>query len=683
MIAKTIVHKYLSNIKTNPNQLIYNYLEEGNQSAQTVLQSYSNASSIALNLLNETKKGERALLLYPPGIHFLDAFWACQLAGVIAVPVPLTPDLEQVQNRLSNVHKDCEAAVLLTNSQILPVIEYQKTQVAKGAIPQKIIATDEYKTKTIATNQFSLPSLDDIALLQYTSGSVSKPKGVKITHKNITSNLNVINSFTGAAAMDNGCGWLPHFHDMGLIGQFLIPALIPRPFHFNSPLSFIHQPLSWLKMISDYKSNIIVAPNFAFELCSKTINEEEKWTLDLSSVEVALTGSEPVNASVLNRFAENFEQCGFNKNAFIPCYGMAEATLMISGTKKGTGFSSKKLDAEALKNNVVKPSKNSNKDLVSCGFISDAFDLKIVENKNACKENKIGEIWISGDSVTKGYWKNRDENKFDAYLNTGEGPFFKTGDLGFISDKELFITGRIKELIIIRGKNFYPADIEATATQSNNNIRKGCVAAFSELNQESESLTLCVELKNSCINPNFENIVTDINVAILKQHSIKSNKIYLLKAKQLPKTTSGKMQRLKAKAQLNNKTILPLYTYIRTISVESAKANPIKIKLENFIINEIAKLCEVPVNKITLNDCIFNFGLESIQLPLLLDKIKKQSGKNINIEMLISAPSIDGIVKNLLKIKSQNQLITQPLKIEKPTILKHDFVLPNFNILDQ
>jgi len=329
MIADTIVHKYLENVAAQPDQLILNFIEDGNETAKTLAECFAKSSSISQHLLKESKKGDRALLLYPPGIDFFEAFWACQFAGFIAVPVPLTMDMDQVQNSLIHIHKDCEASVLLTHSSLVAIIEYQKSKNPERSSPDSILATDSIDEKVITSEEIKLPDLQDISILQYTSGSVSQPKGVVLSHQNVASNLNIIDSYTRISTMNNGCGWMPHFHDMGLIGQFLFPALIPGPFHFISPMAFIQNPLVWLKMVTRYRSNIIAAPNFAFELCNKYISEEAKEQLDLSTIEVALTGSEPIQADVLNRFAENFASCGFDAKAFMPCYGMAETTLMV------------------------------------------------------------------------------------------------------------------------------------------------------------------------------------------------------------------------------------------------------------------------------------------------------------------------------------------------------------------
>jgi len=676
MIEDTIVHKYLKNVVAHPNQLIYHFIEDGNDSSETLIQSFTKSSSIANHLIKQFNKGDRALLLYPPGIDFLDAFWACQLAGIIAVPVPLTMNMEQVQNNLLHIHKDCKASVLLTQSNLVELIEYQNSQTQGNSIPTAILATDSCEIISVNTKEIALPDVEDTTILQYTSGSVSKPKGVMLSHANIVSNLAIIDRYTNVSKMNNGCGWLPHFHDMGLIGQYIFPALIPGPFHFMSPMSFIQNPASWLQMASKHQSNIIVAPNFAFELCNKYISEDVKKDLDLSSVEVALTGSEPIQADVLNLFATNFASCGFDAKAFMPCYGMAETTLMVSSRLPQTSFSVKKIDAERLKERQIESNQSSLKKLVSCGVIDESYDLKIVDPEKhiECAAEEMGEIWLNGPSLSKGYW-NKPSNTFKAYLKNGEGPYFKTGDLGFIADNELYITGRIKELIIIRGKNYYPTDIEQSVIQSDTAIRKGCVAAYSEVVDQTEHLTIAAEIKNSVVDPDFENIAYAIKRMVLSKHSIRANAIYLVKAKQLPKTTSGKMQRLKTKDLISNDKVDVLYV----LKEETLSTSIHNVK--NFMVEEIARICEIPVDKIKVDECIFNFGIESIQLPGLLQKIENYTGEKIKVEQLIAQPTVQGIIENLYstQILTENNL---PFKAGKSNSTNKTFTLPNFDILN-
>ncbi len=685
MIIDTIVHKYLKNVSTYPNQLIYHFIEEGNDTKQTLVQSFTKSGSIASHLLYQLKlkKGDRALLLYPPGIDFLDAFWACQLTGIIAVPVPLTMNIKQVQNQLIHIQKDCEASVLLTHNSLVALIEYQKNEHQKGVLPPIILATDTIDDSLLEISEINLPNIEDAAVLQYTSGSVSQPKGVVLSHQNIAANLAIIDRYTNVSKMNNGCGWLPHFHDMGLIGQFLFPALIPGPFHFMSPMSFIQNPASWLQMVSDYQSNIIVAPNFAFELCSKYVDDDIKNNLDLACVEVALTGSEPVQADVLNRFATNFAFCGFDANAFMPCYGMAETTLMVSASPYKTGYQTKLVNTEKLELGIIQQDAESTKKLVSCGKIDESYELKIVdlEKKIETMPFEIGEVWLKGPSLAKGYW-NRSTSTFNSYLENGDGPYFKTGDLGFIENNELFITGRIKELIIIRGKNYYPVDIEQTVMKSNKAIRKGCVAAFSEVEHETENLVIVAEIKNNALNPDFEDITATIKRSILSEFGIKPNSVYLVLAKQLPKTTSGKMQRLKTRDYINKEKIEILHCFKEV----DKQVNTVAHYTQNFIIETIANLCEMPADQIKVDECIFNFGIESIQLPALIQKIEHKAGKKIKVEQLIAKPTVQGIIEHLypssLKIKELvEQSISKPIET-KTSVPTPAFVLPNFDILN-
>jgi len=282
-----------------------------------------------------------------------------------------------------------------------------------------------------------------------------------------------INRYTNVLDKENdelilgtgGAAWLPHFHDMGLVGHFLIPVLAPGPLYFMSPVSFIEKPIRWLETFTKYNCRISAAPNFAYQLCVKKISPEEKKSLDLSSWQVALTGSEPIRADVMDAFAAYFKDCGFNREAFSPCFGMAETTLIISGRDRLSGYETLKVDPVKLQANLVAESVDG-QELVGCGYVDSGFDLCIVDPETGQKvsDAQIGEIWLAGPSLTDGYWNRPELNasQFNALLADGSGPYFKTGDLGFLKKDELYVTGRIKDMIILNGKNHYPQDIELT-----------------------------------------------------------------------------------------------------------------------------------------------------------------------------------------------------------------------------
>lgn len=684
MIKSTLVHKYLKNVEEHPQQIVYRFIDGSTTQSQTLGDSYTKASSIAKSLLENTKSGERVLLLYMPGINFLDAFWACQLAGLIAVPVPLTPNLKQVANFIHQTSKKCDPAILLTTASLKSSID---AFASGGNIqhPKKIIATDEIETNKINADNFILPNNETIALLQYTSGSVSQPKGVIISHQNLKSNLNIIIKNTGIANMTNGSGWLPHFHDMGLIGQFLIPVVVPGPFNLMSPLSFIEKPGSWLKTLSQYKSEITVAPNFAFEYCNKKIDVSKLQNVDLSNLKVVLTGSEPIKAETLRAFAKKFEPLNFNINAFMPCYGMAESTLMISCHKKQTLFKTKTLNKSALNENKTTTTNEVTDavELTSCGKVDDSFEVKIVNKKNEPLENGVGEIWLKGPSISAGYWNESEliNENFNSYLPNGDGPYLKTGDLGCIIEDEIFITGRLKDIIIVRGKNYYPQDVEDVVRQSHQKIKKGSVVTFGFKNRlEEEAVAVCFENKNVMSEEDFETVSKNIVAKVLDECGIKVEEICLVKERQIPKTSSGKIQRAKAKKLWQKKELEIVSSYTNHMKNDEIDVE----KFRSLIVEEIALLSCLPVDEIDYDKRIFDFGIESVQLPHLLDKLKTKTGHNISLEKFMNQPSIEGLLASLEHnddFKEEGHTLNKQIKKATPVESTNAVVLPDFNLL--
>jgi len=682
MIKSTLVHAYLKNVNEHPQHIIYRFIEDNVTQSQTLIESYTNASSIAVKLLETAKRGDRALLLYMPGIDFLDAFWACQLAGIIAVPVPLTPNLKQVANFIHQTSKKCNPALLLTIASLINSIDVFANE-GNIQLPKKIIATDTIEAVEINVENFILPTPDTIAFLQYTSGSVSQPKGVIIAHQNLKSNINVIFKNIGGNEITNGTGWLPHFHDMGLIGQFLVPFAVSGTFNFMSPLNFIESPQSWLKMLSKYKSEITVAPNFAFEYCNKKIDTNLLNEVDLSNLQVVLTGSEPIKAETLRTFAKKFEPLNFNINAFMPCYGMAESTLMISCHKKQTLFKTSVISKIALnENKIIEGEGIDTIELTSCGKVDDSFEVEIVNQQNEKVNNTIGEIWLKGPSISKGYWNESEftNENFNGYLSNGDGPYLKTGDLGCIIDNEIFITGRLKDIIIVRGKNYYPQDVEDVVRQSHQNIKKGSVVTFGFKNKlEEEAVAVCFETKNIMSEDGFEIASKNIVARVLDECGIKVEEICLVKERQIPKTSSGKIQRAKAKAMWQKNELGVINTYSNEVKNKAVNAEIFR----SLIVREIALLSGQAINDIEHNKRIFDFGIESIQLPHLLDKIKKKTGLNISLEKFMNEPSIDGLLASLEHNGSHNKIFALSKQIEKiaPTENTNIVVLPDFNLL--
>ena len=504
------------------------------------------ASSIASHL--QSFKGERALLLYHSGLEFITAFFGCLYAGVIAVPV-YPPRRNQKLSRLLSIVNDAQATVGLTTTSILSDIE--KRWLEEPELAQlKLVATD---TVEFNTQEFIPQGVtpDSLAFLQYTSGSTGTPKGVMVTHGNIIHNQQLIQTAFGHSENSIGVGWLPLFHDMGLIGHVLQPIYVGFPSILMPPVAFLQKPIRWLKAISKYKATTSGGPNFAYDLCVNKIKPEQLANLNLSSWDLAFSAAEPVRAETLEQFGQKFAACGFNYNALYPCYGMAETTLFATGVNKNKLPVIHRVKIKDLQNNLVVKIKinfDDSQDIVGVGYPYIDTKVNIVNPNtfNLCYLGQVGEVWLSGKSVASGYWNQplTTQETFHAYIkDTGEGPFLRTGDLGFLWNEELFITGRIKDVIIIRGCNYYPQDIELSVEKSHEGLRSNSGAAFS-VSLEEEKLVVVQEVERNYLRTlNFPQVVETIRKAVLEQHSLPVYAVVLIKPGTIPKTSSGKIQR--------------------------------------------------------------------------------------------------------------------------------------------
>lgn len=533
-------------------QQAYTFLKSGETEAQkwTYEELHRRAQAIAVSLQSLDAFGDRALLLYQPGLDFIAAFFGCLYAGVVAVPA-YPPRRNRNLSRLQAIATDARAKIVLTSSSLLDSLQNASEQEGLAIGGLHWLASD--KVETDLASNWSKPTLsgDDIAFLQYTSGSTGNPKGVMISHGNLLHNEKLIKALFSHTEKSIVVGWLPVFHDMGLIGNVLQPLYTGIPCYLMSPVDFLQKPIRWLQAISRYKATTSGGPNFAYDLCANKVTPEQLESLDLSSWDVAFTGAEPVRARTIERFAATFGDCGFRKQAFYPCYGMAETTLIVSGGEKTALPITYKAESSALEQNrIIKVDDNrqDSREIVSCGQIPS--DLKVVivnSDLTSCAPEEVGEIWVGGDSVAQGYWNLTEETEktFHAYVkDTGNGPFLRTGDLGFLLDGELYVTGRLKDMIIIRGQNHYPHDIELTVEESHPALRSGCGAAFAIDYKDSEQLVVVQEVERSYLRKlNAQEIVGNIRQAIATQHGLQVHSVVLVKTASINKTSSGKIRR--------------------------------------------------------------------------------------------------------------------------------------------
>ncbi|MDZ7963742.1 MAG: fatty acyl-AMP ligase [Nostoc sp. DedSLP03] len=536
--SEQIAYTFLINGETESVSLTYQELER-------------KAQAIAVQLQDRVKvPGSRVLLLFPPGLDFITAFFGCLYAGFVAVPA-YPPRRNQKMSRLQAIVSDAQTSAALTTTSELTSMESQLVRNPQlSAIHW--LAIDKIDSDCRSGWQDPTASSDTLAFLQYTSGSTGTPKGVMVSHGNLLHNEQMVKIAYQHTEKTIFVGWLPLFHDMGLIGNVLQPLYLGIPCFLMSPVAFIQKPFRWLQAISRYQATTSGGPNFAYDLCVRQITPEQLASLDLSSWDVAFNGAEPVRADTLERFAATFEPCGFRARAFYPCYGMAETTLFVSGGLKTAPPVVYCVEGAALEQNRVVATVGKQEDartIVGCGqtWLDQKIAIVNPESLTLCSASQVGEIWVSGPNVAHGYWNRPSETEqtFNAYLaDTREGPFLRTGDLGFLQDGELFITGRLKDVIIIRGRNHYPQDIELTVEQSHPALRPGCGAAFAVEIDDQERLVVVAEVERSHLHKlDVNKVVGDICQAVTHQHELQVYAVVLLKTGSIPKTSSGKIQR--------------------------------------------------------------------------------------------------------------------------------------------
>lgn len=539
-----------------PNKVAFKYLINGEDDVISISygQLVSESKRIATYLYNEGFTGKRALIMYHSSIDYIKVFLGCLYAGVIAVPV-YPPSLSRNMDRVRSIMADANTNLVLTTSQLYSRIAKQFNKETSG-FDIKWVCID--KLDPPLSEEWKHPNItgDSIAFLQYTSGSTSAPKGVMISHNNILHNQEMIKNAFQTNEHTVAVGWLPLYHDMGLIGNVLQPLYLGATSILMSPMDFLKRPFSWLKAISKYKATVSGGPNFAYDLCIKKITEEEKAQIDLSSWQLAFNGAEPIRYETIKKFSDEFSQCGFKLQRFYPCYGMAEATLLITGGDVSKGPVIKHFDSLSLTSNKVIESSNPDGSvaLVSSGTSDFQEELCIVNPKThyICSENEIGEIWVRGKNVANGYFGTGESSDFSGRIQGRSSTYLKTGDLGFINEGQLFVTGRLKDVIILRGKNYYPQDIELITENAHEGVRKGCIASFSVTHENEDKLVIVAEaerafrprIKNvDTIKIKLKEITTSIRKNVMEEIGIQPYCICLIKTGSILKTSSGKIQR--------------------------------------------------------------------------------------------------------------------------------------------
>ncbi|MEV4411511.1 fatty acyl-AMP ligase [Catellatospora sp. NPDC049609] len=534
-----------------PDRRAYVFLneDEAEEAVLTYAELHRRALAVAERLTALCAPGDRALLLFPPGLDFIVGYFGCLLAGVIAVPVN-RPRKTRVQDATLSIIDDSRPAVVLTVSALAESARRNLATLAATASWLDVDRVDAAPGPGFAPQPCDA---DAVAFLQYTSGSTSAPKGVMVTHGNLIANQEMMTAAFSHDEHATVVGWAPLYHDQGLIGNVLNPLYVGSTSVLMSPLVFIRWPLRWLTAVSRYRAHTSGGPNFAYEACVARAAKQGVPEVDLGSWRIAFNGAEPIRHDTLQRFAETFAPVGFRAEAHFPCYGLAEATLMVSGAGLGRGARVREADVDALgRRRFVPGTAGRSQTLVGSGAVAPGQQVRIVdpETGRRCADDEIGEIWVSGGNVTKGYWRNAEATAatFQARLAGDERAYLRTGDLGFLRDGELYIVGRLKDMIIVRGRNLYPQDIEYTVQTAHAALQEGGCAAFSVPGPDGERLVVVQEIKREQLwEADRMDVASSIRAAVTREHEISLGDLVLTKPVQLQKTSSGKIMRAAAR----------------------------------------------------------------------------------------------------------------------------------------
>ncbi len=687
---ETLVDVLRTRAKLRPEAEAYRFLPDGEGDGQPIDYALldKQARAIAAQLQGLGLAGERALLFYPSGLEFISAFFGCLYAGVIAVPA-YPPRRNRNLRRLSAIIQDARPAAVLTTRGIQQTLEPMLDEVPAlkalhWLVTDQVVLTD--------AERWAMPRLqgDDLALLQYTSGSTGAPKGVMVSHTNLLTNLRMMEDGFGLTEQDVGCGWLPLFHDMGLIGLLLFPLYRGMRCIFMPPAAFLQKPLRWLTAMSRFRATASIAPNFAFDLCVDEIDPAAQAGLDLSTWRFLLTGAEPVNPKSLDRFAKTYAPLGFSREAFYPSYGLAEATLLVTGGKPGAGPVHQGVVADGLRAGKVMLTTLSSGSQTfvgnGCALGFEQVVLADPEERTRTPRNRVGEIWVQGRHVAQGYWGREDETErtFRAHLSdTGEGPFMRTGDLGFIHDGELFITGRLKDVLIIRGRNHYPQDLEWTLDETLRElvgssgylpIGVGNSIAFAVDSAAGEPQLIMVaevdrryqrDLKkrqfravgdsSSALAPHPEELLTAVRRAVAEQHELQLQQLVLLNFGGLPKTSSGKVQRQRARQDYLQGQLDLAWAWDVPATSAGPDAEPVQAALETaagqltaWLVGRVAERLHVPVATVQASSVLGALGVDSVTALRLLGDLEQHLGRTLPVSLLGNAATIGELAAQAL-----------------------------------
>ncbi len=639
-----------------PEDAAYVFLVDGEREEQCLryAELEREARRVATALAVRGSERARVLLMFDPGLEFIVALFGCFVAGAIAVPTypPDPRDLAGGRRRIRGVATDAGATMALTTATVRARLD--EAGMAADPIDLTWLLLEDLPA---ADDSWEPPTLapEHVAFLQYTSGSTGTPRGVVVTHANIVAHTERAAAALAIDAQAVVVSWLPVYHDMGLIGTVLLPLQVGCRSIQMSPLAFLERPRRWLDAISRYGGTVSPAPNFAYDLVVRKTTPAERATLDLRTWRGAMNGAEPVRAETCERFIEAFAPSGFPRAGFIPCYGLAEATLMVAAGPSERGPVTMVVDGRSLDAGRVVASRQGAamaRALVAAGTVVAGVAVVIVhpETGLACAQDEVGEIWVAGDIIAAGYWGRAEETSavFDARLADGRGPFLRTGDLGFLRDGLLFVTGRSKDLIVIRGRNLYPQDVEHVAAGAHVALRPGGGAAFAVDDGHGEQLVVVHEI--GAADPTTLVAAADaMREAIAQAFLVRVHAVALIPPRTLPKTSSGKVRRRACRAMLQTGELVVRYGWPAGPSDAQPRRGDVAA-IEAWLVRTIAAVRNVPHAQIDRDAALVALGIDSAEAAHVAAELEIRLGRRVPMRLLMEQPTIGALASALSKV---------------------------------
>jgi len=663
----------------DPDRLAFRFLHDGEGNAEqcTYGELHLRARALANQLAQRAGPGTRVLVLCPPGLEYVVALFGCMHAGVVPVPAFPPQMLHRATERLEAILASAETRIAITTTMIRALLP--KAEGRNRMSQLSWLTIDRTYRELGDAEPWKPPKTKglDLALLQYTSGSTAHPRGVMLSHDNLLANCREIAGRMGATGADRAVSWLPPYHDMGLIGTLLTPVLIGANSTLMSPLAFLERPARWLEAISTYAGTISGGPNFAYGLCTRKITEEELGRLDLRSWRIAFNGAERVHASTIRGFSERFGPAGFRSDSMSPCYGLAESTLCVTIPRSDKASTIRSFDAKALEQRVVEavaPEDEGGVELVSCGEVTDAHRIRIVDPGpgRALPPGQVGEIWVSGPSVGTGYYgePNASRSTFKAELLLSDGRrYLRTGDLGFLEDGELFVVARLKDLIIIRGRNYFPDDLELVIGQVDPRLRMGGTVAFTVESAEESRLVVVQELREA--EPeSTEGIAREIREAVARAFQLPIHDLVLVPPRTVPRTSSGKVQRAQTRKLYESEELAGVRVALRNSGAyprATGTFRHIDDDLEVTISRVMAT--HLPVEAVRPDEDFFALGGQSLLATRVMSALRESLGIDLPLRLIFDAPTPRRLASAVRSVQRQ-------LEVPRIESLSRDGPLP-------